>query len=113
MSVFCKKKKAKIRTTSRSRYRSIDMTAIEEELGTLTTKIHLPPVRIELTTPGLRDQCSTTELKRHRHRLLFDEATEAISVREARQVLRQRRVSSSCNVRLLISARSMLYRPDD
>ena len=24
----------------------------------------LPPVRIELTTPGLRDQCSTTELKR-------------------------------------------------
>ena len=22
----------------------------------------LPPVRIELTTPGLRDQCSTTEL---------------------------------------------------
>jgi len=27
--------------------------------------------------------------------------------------LRQRQVSSSCNVRLLISARSMLYRPDD
>ena len=24
----------------------------------------LPPVRIELMTPGLRDQCSTTELKR-------------------------------------------------
>ena len=24
----------------------------------------MPPVRIELTTPGLRDQCSTTELKR-------------------------------------------------
>ena len=24
----------------------------------------LPPVRIELTAPGLRDQCSTTELKR-------------------------------------------------
>ena len=24
----------------------------------------VPPVRIELTTPGLRDQCSTTELKR-------------------------------------------------
>ena len=24
----------------------------------------LPPVRFELTTPGLRDQCSTTELKR-------------------------------------------------
>ena len=24
----------------------------------------LPPVRIELTTPGLRNQCSTTELKR-------------------------------------------------
>ena len=23
----------------------------------------LPPVRFELTTPGLRDQCSTTELK--------------------------------------------------
>ena len=29
---------------------------------TATTK--MPPVRIELTTPGLRDQCSTTELKR-------------------------------------------------
>ena len=27
-------------------------------------KVFLPPVRIELTTPGLRDQCSTTELKR-------------------------------------------------
>ena len=27
-------------------------------------KICLPPVRFELTTPGLRDQCSTTELKR-------------------------------------------------
>ena len=27
----------------------------------------LPPVRIELTTPGLRDQCSTTELKRLVH----------------------------------------------
>lgn len=24
----------------------------------------MPPVRFELTTPGLRDQCSTTELKR-------------------------------------------------
>ena len=24
----------------------------------------LPPERIELSTPGLRDQCSTTELKR-------------------------------------------------
>ena len=24
----------------------------------------MPPVRIELTTPGLRDQCSATELKR-------------------------------------------------
>ena len=24
----------------------------------------MPPMRIELTTPGLRDQCSTTELKR-------------------------------------------------
>ena len=24
----------------------------------------LPPVRIELTTPGLQDQCSATELKR-------------------------------------------------
>ena len=27
-------------------------------------KVFLPPVRIELTTPSLRDQCSTTELKR-------------------------------------------------
>ena len=27
-------------------------------------KENLPPVRFELTTPGLRDQCSTTELKR-------------------------------------------------
>ena len=27
-------------------------------------KRKLPPVRFELTTPGLRDQCSTTELKR-------------------------------------------------
>jgi hypothetical protein len=27
-------------------------------------KVDLPPVRFELTTPGLRDQCSTTELKR-------------------------------------------------
>ena len=25
---------------------------------------HMPPVRFELTTPGLRDQCSATELKR-------------------------------------------------
>ena len=25
--------------------------------------VELPPVRFELTTPGLRDQCSTTELK--------------------------------------------------
>lgn len=25
----------------------------------------LPPVRFELTTPGLQDQCSTTELYRH------------------------------------------------
>lgn len=25
--------------------------------------VGLPPVRFELTTPGLRDQCSTTELK--------------------------------------------------
>jgi hypothetical protein len=27
-------------------------------------KMYLPPVRIELTTPGLQDQCSATELKR-------------------------------------------------
>ena len=27
-------------------------------------KLALPPVRFELTTPGLRDQCSATELKR-------------------------------------------------
>ena len=27
-------------------------------------KVFLPPERIELSTPGLRDQCSTTELKR-------------------------------------------------
>lgn len=27
-------------------------------------KKNLPPVRFELTTPGLRDQCSATELKR-------------------------------------------------
>ena len=27
-------------------------------------KVFLPPERIELTTSGLRDQCSTTELKR-------------------------------------------------
>ncbi|CAB0036328.1 unnamed protein product, partial [Trichogramma brassicae] len=27
-------------------------------------RVKLPPVRFELTTPGLRDQCSTTELKR-------------------------------------------------
>ena len=26
----------------------------------------MPPVRFELTTPSLRDQCSTTELQRHR-----------------------------------------------
>ena len=26
----------------------------------------MPPERIELSTPGLRDQCSTTELQRHR-----------------------------------------------
>jgi hypothetical protein len=26
----------------------------------------LPPGRIELTTPGLQDQCSATELRRHR-----------------------------------------------
>lgn len=26
--------------------------------------VHLPPVRIELTTPGLQDQCSAAELKR-------------------------------------------------
>ncbi len=25
----------------------------------------MPPERIELPTPGLQDQCSTTELKRH------------------------------------------------
>ena len=25
--------------------------------------VGMPPVRFELTTPGLRDQCSTTELK--------------------------------------------------
>ena len=30
----------------------------------------MPPVRIELTTPGLRDQCSATELKRLHLRLL-------------------------------------------
>ena len=29
-------------------------------------EIDLPPVRIELTTPGLQDQCSATELKRLR-----------------------------------------------
>ena len=34
---------------------------LETEKKTFPT---LPPVRIELTTPGLRDQCSTTELKR-------------------------------------------------
>ena len=27
-------------------------------------KNNMPPERIELSTPGLRDQCSTTELKR-------------------------------------------------
>ena len=37
----------------------------------------LPPVRFELTTPGLRDQCSTTELKRLRY-LLLDRLIEAI-----------------------------------
>ena len=25
-------------------------------------KMYVPPVRFELTTPGLRDQCTTTEL---------------------------------------------------
>ena len=30
----------------------------------IQSKNYLPPVRFELTTPGLRDQCSTTELKR-------------------------------------------------
>ena len=28
----------------------------------IQSKNYLPPVRFELTTPGLRDQCSTTEL---------------------------------------------------
>lgn len=32
----------------------------------------MPPVRFELTTPGLRDQCSTTELKRLRIILLLE-----------------------------------------
>jgi hypothetical protein len=27
--------------------------------------LFLPPGRIELTTPGLQDQCSATELRRH------------------------------------------------
>ena len=31
----------------------------------------MPPVRFELTTPGLRDQCSTTELKRRDARLFL------------------------------------------
>ena len=39
------------------------------KLNTMTAPVQnqqnnqLPPVRFELTTPGLRDQCSTTELK--------------------------------------------------
>ena len=35
-------------------------------LSNVWRKKLLPPVRIELTAPGLRDQCSTTELKRRR-----------------------------------------------
>lgn len=84
---FIFRKKTEIHIISHFSCNSVNMTAIEEELGTFTTKILLPPVRIELTTPGLRDQCSTTELKRRRRRPLYNEPTETISVIEARQVL--------------------------
>ena len=36
----------------------------QQKLGEMLILSPKPPVRIELTTPGLQDQCSTTELWR-------------------------------------------------
>ncbi|KAF7271139.1 hypothetical protein GWI33_015948 [Rhynchophorus ferrugineus] len=45
---------------------------MRSELNIKYSKVVLPPVRIELTTPGLQDQCSATELKRLRRQIRRD-----------------------------------------
>ena len=42
----------------------------------------LPPMRFELTTPGLRDQCSTTELKRPSYVMVNGEKSHTEKERE-------------------------------